>query len=85
MGGYMVRPAVFKNSIVVSTRMEEDEYRQIQEIAALESSYCGRKVTAQDLIRNACRFCYQDGERLREVFRRSREHITKRMPKGYEK
>ena len=76
----MGRPTVFKNSIVISTRMEEEEYRQIQEIAALESSYSGRKVTAQDLIRDACRFCYQDGERLREVFRRTREHINKRRP-----
>ncbi len=77
----MGRPAAFKHSLVVSTRFEEEEYRQIQEIAALESAYCNRKVTAQDLIRDACRFCYQDGERLREVFRRTREHINKRMPR----
>ncbi len=76
----MARTPTFKNSLVVSTRFEEDEYRQIQEIASLESSYSGRLVTAQDLIRNACRFCYQDGERLREVFRRTREHISKRFP-----
>lgn len=81
----MSRRPSFKNALVVSTRFEEDDYRQIQEIAALESSYCKRKITAQDLIRNACRFCYQDGERLREVFRRSREHITKRIPTRYEK
>lgn len=77
----MARPHVFKNSVVVSTRMEEEEYRQIQEIAAIESSYSGRKVTAQDLIRDACRFCYQDGERLRECYRRSREHVNKRYLK----
>lgn len=78
----MGRPAAFKNSLVVSTRFEEEEYRQMQEIAALESSYCNRKITAQDLIRDACRFVYQDGERLREVFRRTREHINKRMPRS---
>lgn len=77
----MSRPTSFKNSLVISTRMEEQEYRQMQEIAALESSYTGRKITAQDLIRDACRFCYSDGERLREVFRRTRAHITKRTPK----
>lgn len=81
----MGRPAVFKNSVVVSTRFEEEEYRMIQEIAALESSYSGRKITAQDLIRDACKFCYQDGERLREVFRRTREHVNKRMPSTCEK
>jgi len=77
----MGRPTSFKNSIVVSTRFEEDDYRRIQEIAALESTYSGRKVTAQDLIRDACKFLYEDGERLRESFRRSREHITKRYQK----
>lgn len=79
----MGRHTNFKNSLVVSTRFEEDDYRQIQEIAALESSYSGRKITAQDLIRDACNFCYRDGERLREVFRRSREHIVKRMDKRH--
>lgn len=77
----MGRPTSFKSSIVVSTRFEEDDYRRIQEIAALESTYSGRKVTAQDLIRDACKFLYEDGERLRESFRRSREHITKRYQK----
>ena len=77
----MARPTTFKNSLVVSTRFEEDDYRQMQEIAALESSYTGRKITTQDLIRDACRFCYNDGERLREVFRRTRAHINKRIPR----
>lgn len=77
----MARTSVFDSSLVVSTRFEEKDYRHIQEIAALESSYSGRKVTAQDLIRNACKFCYEDGERLRECFRRAREHINKRVPR----
>jgi len=81
----MGRPTNFKNSVVVSVRMEEEEYRDMQQIAALESSCSGRKITAQDLIRDACKFCYKDGERLREVFRRTREHINKRMPRGCEK
>jgi hypothetical protein len=77
----MGRPSTFKKSVVISTRFEEDDYRQMQEIAALETSYSGRQITAQDLIRNACVFCYQDGERLREVFRRMREHVARRFPK----
>lgn len=81
----MARPAMLQNSYVMSTRLEMAMYQQLREIAALESSYSGRKVTVQDLIRNSLNFCYSDGERLREVFRRSREHITKRIPKGYEK
>jgi hypothetical protein len=76
----MARPPAFKNSVVVSTRFEEESYRMIQEIASLETS-CGNKVSAQDLIRLACKFCYEDGERLREVFRRTREHINKRIPR----
>jgi hypothetical protein len=81
----MARPAMLQDSYVMSTRLERTMYQQLQEIAALESSYSGRKVTVQDLIRNSLNFCYSDGERLREVFRRSREHITKRLPRGYEK
>lgn len=81
----MARPAMLQNSYVMSTRLEMAMYQQLREIAALESSYSGRKVTVQDLIRNSLNFCYSDGERLREVFRRSREHITKRIPRGYEK
>jgi hypothetical protein len=77
----MARPAMLQDSLVMSTRLERNMYQQLQEIAALESSYSGRKVTVQDLVRNSLNFCYRDGERLREVFRRSREHITKRLPR----
>lgn len=81
----MARPMSFKNSRVVSVRLEDDEYKNIQQIAALESSYTGRIVTANELIRDACKFVYEDGERLRESFRRSREHVNKRISKSYEK
>ncbi len=81
----MARPSTFKNSRVVSLRIEDDEYKNIQEIAVLQSTYSGKLVTANDLIRDACKFVYQDGEQLRESFRRSREHINKRMSKSYEK
>lgn len=75
----MSRPSRFKKSIVVSTRFEADEYQKVQDIAALESINSGRKITAQELIRDAVSFVYGDNERLRECFRRSREHITKRF------
>jgi hypothetical protein len=72
----MVRPSILKSSLVKSTRFEKEEYERMQEIASLESSYSGRKVSTQDLIREACRFVYGDGERLRECFRRSRHHAN---------
>ena len=75
----MGRPSRFKKSIVVSTRFEADEYQKVQDIAALESINSGRKITAQELIRDAVKFVYGDNERLRECFRRSREHISKRV------
>lgn len=81
----MARPTTFKNSRVVSLRIESDEYENIKQIASLQSTYSGRLVTANDLIRDACRFVYEDGEQLRESYRRSREHINKRMSKSYEK
>lgn len=74
----MARPSSFKNSIVVSTRFEADDYQKVQDIAALKSIETGRKITAQELIREAVNYVYGDNEILRECFRRSREHITKR-------
>ena len=68
----MARPISIPDSLVVSTRFASDEYKQLQEVAALESNYSGRVVTPSELIRDACRFCYADGERLREMFRLSR-------------
>ncbi len=75
----MSRPTKFKKCIVASVRFEEAEYKKVQDIAALESISSGRKISAQDLIRDAVNFVYSDNERLRESFRRSREHITKRF------
>ncbi len=74
----MARPTTIPNSLVVSTRFASDEYKQLQEIAALESNYSGKVITAGELIRNACKFCYGNGERLREMFRISREGANKR-------
>jgi hypothetical protein len=66
------RPKIFKNDVVVSTRIEENEYAKVKELAALESLHTGRVVTAQELIRQAITFVYGDNERLRESFRRAR-------------
>lgn len=72
----MVRPTKLKDPLVTSTRIEKELYERMQEIAALESSYSGRKVSTQDLMREAMWFVYGDGERLRECLRRSRQHAN---------
>lgn len=75
----MVRPKMFKNCYVTSVRLDEQMHLQLKEIASLETSLSGKMVTVQDLIRNSLRFTYDDGERLREVFRRTKEHINKKF------
>jgi hypothetical protein len=72
------RPKTFKNSIVISTRLSFDQHQQLKDIASIESTHTKRPVTVQDLIRNAIKFVYEDNERLRECFRRSRAHINRR-------
>lgn len=74
----MARHPSFKQSLVISIRFEAEDYQKVQDIAALESINTGRKISAQELIRDAVNFVYGDNERLRECFRRSREHINKR-------
>lgn len=70
---------MFKKSRIISLRLEENIYQLIKEIAALESTYSGKKVTEQTLCRNALSFCYEDGERLREVFRRAKQIMSKKL------
>jgi hypothetical protein len=77
-GGVMARHSNFKNSLVVSTRFEEEEYQKVKDIAALETITTGRLVTAQELIRDAVSFVYGDNERLRECFRRTRQKLKSR-------
>lgn len=75
----MARPCMLEENVVVSTRIEKDMYQMLHDIAALESINSGKKVTVQELIRDALKYAYSDNERLRECFRRSRSHITKRF------
>lgn len=75
----MARPCVLDDNLVISTRIEKDIYGLLHDLAARESAHSGRKVTVQELIRNAIKFVYEDEERLRESFRRTRSHITKRL------
>jgi hypothetical protein len=73
------RPPLYKSYKIMSLRLESELYDLIAEIASLESAYSGTKISQQELCRNALHFCYNDGERLREIFRRSRENMTKRI------
>lgn len=72
------RPKGFKKCVVVSIKFEADEFEKVKDIAALETINSGKIVSAHQLIRDAVRFVYGDNERLRECFRRSRAHITKK-------
>lgn len=80
---HMARPQQLDDNMVVSVRIEKEDYSLLHEIAALESLNSGRKITVQELIRNSIKFVYSDNERLRECFRKSRSHITKRSKKFY--
>lgn len=75
----MARPQMLDDNCVVSTRIEKEMYHMLHDIAALETINTGKKVTVQELIRNALKYTYSDNERLRESFRKSRSHITKRF------
>lgn len=75
----MARPTSLDDNVVVSTRIEKDMYQMLHDIAALETINSGTKVTVQELIRNALKYAYSDNERLRECFRKSRAHISKRF------
>lgn len=74
----MSRKSDFRKTLVVSVRIEEDDYLRVKEIADVESYHTGKYVSAQDLIRDAINYVYSDNERLRECFRRTRSIITKR-------
>lgn len=76
---FMARPKTLDNNVVVSARIETQMYSRLHDISALETMNTGRTVSVQELIRNAISFVYDDNERLRESFRRSRSHITKRF------
>ena len=75
----MSRPTVLEENLVVSARIEKSMYQMLHDIASLESINSGRKVTIQELIRNSLKYTYEDNERLRECFKKSRSHITKRI------
>lgn len=64
--------------MVVSIRFELEEYLHVQGIAELEANNTGKKVSTQQLIRDAVQYVYGDNERLRECFRRTRESSSKR-------
>jgi hypothetical protein len=64
---------------VISVRLEKHMNAQLHDIACLESLNTGRKITVQELIRNALKFVYSDNEKLRECFRRSRISAKRRF------
>jgi predicted DNA-binding ribbon-helix-helix protein len=77
----MSRPVIVKDAICVSVRIESELYEMIKEIAALETLSTGRIITTNALIRDALRYVYEDNERMRESFRRSRASQSERYKK----
>ena len=75
----MGRKALMKDSVVVSVRFDIDEYKRMQDIAALESINSGQCIPVVQLIRQAVHFTYSDNEKLREVFRRNRNPYTRKF------
>lgn len=74
----MARPVVLEDNFVVSVRIEKSMYHMLSDLAALETINTGHVVSVQKLIRDGLNFVYGDNEMLRESFRRSRSHMTKR-------
>jgi hypothetical protein len=71
-GGLMGRKPIFKEIVETKVRFEKSDYVHLKEIAYVESLVTGKEVHISQLIRDAVNFVYKDGERMREVFRRSR-------------
>lgn len=73
LGVIMGRRKAVANSIVISIRLNEDDWNRVREIAALETLNTGVLVSSHELIRQAIRFVYEDNERLRDSFRRAKK------------
>jgi hypothetical protein len=72
------RPRKFREESIVSVRFPAEQYNRLKDIAAIESIQTGKQVSAVELIRQAVTFTFDDGERLRESFRRARHHLGRR-------
>lgn len=68
----MPRPKEFVDEVVISIHMERSLLELVQEVASAESSYTGKRVAATQLMRHAVKYVFDDNERMREAFRRSR-------------
>lgn len=77
----MARPIKVPDSVTVSVRLEHSMYDMLKEIAALETLATGRVISTNQLIRDCLEYMYNDNERLRDCFKRSREHQNKRYKK----
>lgn len=68
---------------MIQLRWDIEEWNKLKDLAEIESRITGRCVTASELIRAAVKFVYDDGERMRHVFKRHREKL--RRMAGYKK
>jgi len=74
----MGRKKLYGSVSTVNIKFETSQWANVQEIAALESAVCARNITGAELVRQAVHYVFEDNERLREMFRRSRVCLKKR-------
>lgn len=67
----------FKESVVVTVRLEKETHDILKELAAVESLNGTKITTVLDLIRQAIDYVYLDNERMRECFRMTRYRRNK--------
>lgn len=79
----MGRKRMYGEPFIASVRMDKGQFAELRDLAEAESIQTGRVVTAQSLIRQAINFVYDDNQRLRECFRRTRERTNRRFPRRY--
>jgi len=74
----MARNKEIDNSMTLSIRFNRDLWNMIQQIAVLESERAHKLISGHELIRRAVEFMYDDNERMRECFKRTRKTPTRK-------
>lgn len=78
----MTKVSMFEDVVVVSVRFERKLYNLMMTLAAHEAIQQGKTKSVVGMIRDACNYVYNDGELMRDCFRRSRVPNSKKMNKS---
>lgn len=68
----MARRVFLNNGIIRRVRIEEDDWRILEELAHIESKRFGCQISTSEMIRMCIKFTLKDNERLRDAFIRVR-------------